>query len=117
MKKSNKSIAGYHLLMILSSIDGKFRAPEGLMIRDFLEQEFPFRVDLDDELDIIANLKPEEWEKHFEFHAQCFYDDTVEQERKDFLTFVKKLIKIDHIVTAEEHQYYSKLKKLWNLTS
>ena len=72
MHKSNKPIAGYHLLMILSSVDGEFAPEEGMKIQEYLSEEFPFRINLDNELDSIANLQPEQWQEHFEFHAKCF---------------------------------------------
>ncbi|MBD8018316.1 MULTISPECIES: TerB family tellurite resistance protein [Kaistella] len=115
MQKSNKSIAGYHILMILSSVDGEFAPEEGLKFQEFLAEEFPFKVDLDDELDIIATLHPDKWQEHFEFHAQCFYDDSTDEERKSFAEFAKSLIKADEDVTDKEHDYYLQLKKIWKL--
>lgn len=115
MQKSNKSIAGYHILMILSSVDGEFAPEEGLKLQEYLADEFPFKIDLDDELDVIATLQPEEWKAHFEFHAQCFFDDSTEQERQDFMKFAKSLIKADDTVSDQEHDYYMILKKIWTL--
>lgn len=115
MQKSNKSIAGYHLLMILSSVDGEFAPEEGMKVQEYLAEEFPFKMNLDNELDIIATLQPEEWKDHFEFHARCFHDDSTEKERKDFAQFAKSLIKADDEVTEREHQFYILLKKMWNL--
>ena len=85
MQKSNKSIAGYHLLMILSSVDGEFAPAEGLKIQEYLAEEFPFKMNLDNELDAIAVLQPEHWKDHFEFHARSFFDDSTEKERKDII--------------------------------
>lgn len=115
MQKSNKSIAGYHILMILSSVDGEFAPEEGLKLQEYLADEFPFKIDLDDELDVIATLQPEEWKAHFEFHAQCFFDDSTEEERQDFMKFAKSLIKADDKVSDQEHDYYMILKKIWKL--
>ena len=115
MQKSNKSIAGYHLLMILSSVDGEFAPEEGMKVQEYLAEEFPFKMNLDNELDIIATLQPEEWKDHFEFHARCFHDDSTEKERKDFAKFAKSLIKADDEVTERVHQFYILLKKMWNL--
>jgi hypothetical protein len=115
MNKSNKSIAGYHLLMILSSVDGVFSPNEGMHIQKYLADEFPFTVDLDEELEIIATLHMDEWEKHFQFHADCFLDDSTEKERKSFIKFAKSLIKADDIVDDEEHKYYKKLKSTWKM--
>lgn len=114
-KKSNKSIAGYHLLMILSAVDGEFSPPEGMMIQQYLADEFPFKMNLDDELDSIALLKPEEWKEHFEFHAECFLDDSTQEERVSFLKFAKTLIKADEEVSETEHNFYKTLKEIWNI--
>lgn len=115
MQKSNKSIAGYHLLMILSSVDGEFAPEEGLKIQEYLAEEFPFRINLDNELDVIATLHPEDWKDHFEFHARCFLEDSTEKERKDFIAFTKSLIKADEVVSEDEHRFYHLLKRLWNM--
>ncbi|AYO57530.1 hypothetical protein CO230_04975 [Chryseobacterium sp. 6424] len=115
MQKSNKSIAGYHLLMILSSVDGEFSAEEGIKFQQFLAEEFPFNIDLDNELDIIATLHPKDWKSHFEFHANCFLDDSTEDERKSFIEFAKSLIKADETVDDTEHEYYTLLKNIWKL--
>ncbi|MCW3161221.1 tellurite resistance TerB family protein [Chryseobacterium oryctis] len=115
MQKSNKPIAGYHLLMILSSVDGEFAPEEGMLIQQYLADEFPFRMNLDNELETLALLKPEEWKDHFEFHARCFLDDSIEEERVKFVQFAKSLIKADNTVTDEEHTFYKLLKNLWKL--
>ena len=116
MKKSNKSIAGYHLLMILSAVDHKFSPEEGIKIQEYLAEEFPFKVNLDNELEVIASLQPEAWKDHFEFHARCFYEDSTEEERIKFITFAKSLIKADNLVTNDEHRFYKLLKNLWKLS-
>ncbi|MBW8360137.1 MAG: TerB family tellurite resistance protein [Weeksellaceae bacterium] len=113
MQKSNKSIAGYHLLMILSAVDNEFSPEEGLKIQEYLAEEFPFRMNLDNELDVIASLQQEEWKDHFEFHARCFLDDSEESERAHFIEFAKSLIKADDEVSENEHRFYSLLKNLW----
>lgn len=115
MQKSNKSIAGYHLLMLLSAVDFEFSPEEGLLIQEYLATEFPFKMNLDDELDTIATLKPEEWKDHFEFHARCFYDDSTKKEREDFIKFAKTLIKADDEVTEREHQFYVLMKNIWKI--
>lgn len=115
MIKSNKPIAGYHLLMILSAVDNVFAPEEGVKITEYLHEEFPFRINLDNELDAIASLQPEDWKDHFEFHARCFMDDSTPEERVNFVAFAKDLIKADNNVRDEEHRFYKLLKNLWNL--
>ena len=113
MQKSNKPIAGYHLLMILSAVDGVFAPEEGMKIQEYLSEEFPFRINLDNELEVISTLQPEDWKDHFEFHARCFHEDSTENEREQFIKFAKSLIKADHEVREEEHRFYKLLKNLW----
>lgn len=115
MRKSNKPIAGYHLLMILSAVDGIIKPEEALKVQEFMMEEFPFPLNLDDELETIAQLTAEQWPEHFEFHAKCFEDDSTEQERKDFIQSAKSLIKADNKVSDDEHKFYIRLKNLWNL--
>ena len=115
MQKSNKPIAGYHLLMILSSVDGEFVPEEGMKVQEYLAEEFPFKMNLDNELETIALLQPEQWKDHFEFHARCFQDDSTEEERKKFVKFAKSLIKADDEVSDREHQFYTLLKNIWKM--
>ncbi len=115
MQKSNKPIAGYHLLMILSAVDGEFVPEEGMKIQEYLAEEFPFHINLDNELEVISTLQPEDWKDHFEFHARCFHDDSTEKERVDFVKFAKSLIKADNLVREEEHRFYKLLKNMWNI--
>lgn len=115
MQKSNKPIAGYHLLMILSSVDGEFAPEEGMKVQEYLAEEFPFKMNLDNELETIALLQPEQWKDHFEFHARCFQDDSTEEERKKFVKFAKSLIKADDEVSDREHQFYTLLKNIWKM--
>lgn len=113
MKKSNKSIAGYHLLMILSAVDFKFHIEEELIIKQFLQHEFPLSIPMDKELEVISALHPEQWKDHFLFHAQCFLEDSIAQERTQFLEFAKNLIHADDYVNPVENMYYKLLVLLW----
>ena len=101
--------------MILSSVDCDFAPEEVMLIQQYLADEFPFRMNLDNELETLALLQPEEWKDHFEFHARCFQDDSTEDERVKFVQFAKSLIKADNKVPDEEHTFYTLLKNLWHL--
>ncbi len=58
--KLNKPFAGYHLLMILSAVDGEFFAKEDLVIKKWIEKEMPLHVNLDPEIEILSALKKED---------------------------------------------------------
>lgn len=111
--RMNKTIAGYHLLMILSAVDYRIGAEEDAVIREYLVEEFPFRVSLDREMGIISNLRPDEWEKHFIKAMDDFYDDATEEERKSLLNFALQLTKADNVITKEENHYLNLLFEHW----
>jgi hypothetical protein len=109
----NKTIAGYHLLMILSVVDNRPGFPEDLVIRDYLVSEFPFRVNLDREMTIISNLLRDEYEAHFKKMMDDFYDDATDEERKSMLRFALKLTKADNVITAAENRFLNLLFEAW----
>lgn len=90
--RTNKTIAGYHLLMILSAVDYRIGAEEDAVIRDYIVEEFPFRVNLDKQMEIISNLRHDEWENHFQKMMDDFYDDSTEEERNSLLRFARKSV-------------------------
>ena len=109
----NKTIAGYHLLMILSAVDHKFIAEEDEVIRDYLVQEFPIQVDLDKEMTTISGLHPNQWQEHFSRMMDDFYDDATEEERNRLLQFAIDLTKADNVITEEENKYLNMLFDAW----
>ncbi len=110
----NKTIAGYHILMILSAVDYRFSAVEDEVIRNYLVEEFPFRVNLDTQMEVISNLRPEEWEGHFLKAMDDFYDDATEAERNSLLEFAIQLSRADQVITKEENHYLNLLFQHWN---
>jgi hypothetical protein len=111
--RTNKTIAGYHLLMILSAVDFRLNAREEEVIREYLVAEFPFHVNLDREMEIISNLRPDEWEAHFLKMMDDFYDDATEEERKNLIQFAIELTKADDVITKEENHYLNLLFNQW----
>lgn len=111
--RTNKAIAGYHLLMILSAVDFRINAAKDLVIRDYLVHEFPIHVNLDRQMDIISRLKPEEWEGHFLKMMDDFYDDATDAERKNLINFAIVLTKADEVITKEENHYLNLLFDHW----
>jgi len=111
--RMNKTIAGYHMLMILSAVDFRISADEDKVIREYLVEEFPFHVNLDREMEIISNLLPDEWEGHFLKAMDDFYDDATEAERKSLLNFAVKLAKADNVITKEENYFLNLIFENW----
>ncbi|HYD20586.1 MAG TPA: TerB family tellurite resistance protein [Flavipsychrobacter sp.] len=111
--RTNKTIAGYHLLMILSAVDFRVGVKEDNVIREYLVTEFPFRVNLDKQMEIISRLRPEEWETHFLKMMDDFYDDSTPEERTSLLDFAVQLAVADNVVTKEENHYLNHLFHNW----
>ena len=100
--------------MILSAVDYRFSAVEDEVIRNYLVEEFPFRVNLDTQMEVISNLRPEEWEGHFLKAMDDFYDDATEAERNSLLEFAIQLSRADQVITKEENHYLNLLFQHWN---
>lgn len=112
--KKNKVMSGYHMLMILSEVDGKFAKPEGKVIVGYLKNAFPFRVDLDREVEELSALPKEDYFLHFNNSMNDFYEDSTEKERNDFLKLAVKMVKADKKITTEENKYLKELFFAWD---
>ncbi|MDF2438217.1 MAG: TerB family tellurite resistance protein [Bacteroidota bacterium] len=113
MAKMNKVMAGYHMLMILSQIDGEFDKREGKVIINYLKESFPFHVDLDNEVHVLSLLPSEDYFIHFNNAMNDFYEDSTPQERVDFLNFAVKIVRADKKITNEENKYLKELFFAW----
>jgi len=113
-RRMNKTIAGYHILMILSAVDFHFSVEEDKIIREYLFQEFPFHISLDREMEIISGLKHEEWKSHFQQCIDDFFDDSTEEERHSILKFALYLAKADDIITEAENEYLQLMFNAWD---
>ncbi len=112
-RRMNKTMAGYHLLMILSAVDFRPGPEEDAVIRRYLVEEFPIDVSLDREMARISALHPTEWEAHFLRAMDDFYDDATDRERLHFLDFAVQLAGADRVVTHEENRYLNLLFEQW----
>lgn len=109
----NKAVAGYHILMILAAVDFRMSAKEDLVIRDYIVHEFPFRLEMDREIQILSTLRPDEWEPHFLKCMDDFYDDALEDERAKMLQFSIDLCKADDVISKGENRYLDLLFDAW----
>ncbi len=111
--KKNKVMAGYHMLMILSEADGKFGKSEGKIIIDYLKKAFPFKLDLDREMEELSALPKEDYFLHFNNAMNDFYEDSTPKERNSFLKCAVKVVKADKKITPEENKYLKELFFAW----
>jgi hypothetical protein len=110
----NKVMAGYHMLMILSQVDGKFVKAEGKVIIKYLQDAFPFYVNLDPEMEVLSTMPKEDYFLHFNNSMNDFYEDSTSEERTRFLKFAVKMVKADKVITTEENKYLKELFFAWD---
>lgn len=108
-----RAISGYHLLMILTNVDGHLNVNEDLVIRDWLTAHFPAKPNLDEEMHTISLLTREEYLPHFQKHMDLFYENSTQAERLEMLQFAMNLIKADGNISKEENVYFDTLYDAW----
>ncbi|MDO5655315.1 MAG: TerB family tellurite resistance protein [Flavobacteriaceae bacterium] len=113
MRKSNRIIAGYHLLNMIATAEGELDAKSDEVIREYLAVEALMRLNLDDELDELIQLAESEFDSHFKKKAIEFYDDSNEAEREEFKLFAKDLIRADDEISKEENRHYRMMLHAW----
>ncbi len=111
----NKAVAGYHMLMILSEVDGEFAGSEGIVIVKYLKDNFPFHIEMDNEVEILSTLPRDKYLEHFRKAAEDFFSDSTEHERSDFLKFAISLVKADAQITRDENKYIDILCDCWDI--
>lgn len=112
--RKNKTIAGYHILMILSAVDFKFHIGEEKIIREYLFQEFPFQINLDNEIHAISSLTHEDWLPNFLECIDDFTEDSTPEERNELLKFALHLVKADDVITHSENAFLQHLFDAWD---
>jgi hypothetical protein len=113
--KMNNAVAGFHMLMILSYVDGNFDSEEGKIIVKYMHEFFPLPINYDRQIEIISNLKKDSYFTHFCTAMNDFYEDSTEKERAHFLDFAIKLAKADNNISKEENIYLNELFNSWDL--
>jgi len=109
----NKSVAGYHMLMILSQVDGHFDKKEEKIIASFIKSEFNFINELDSEIVFLNELKYTDFSTHFYKAMDEFYKNSTLEERNSFLNFAMKLVKADMNISRNENIYLTELFNAW----
>lgn len=114
--RMNKSIAGYHILMLLSAVDHKFSVAEDRIIAEYIAENFPIHVSLDKEMEKISSINEEDYLIHFQKAMDDFYEDSTEKERLHLIDFAIKLSKATRPITKEENIYLTELYNEWTET-
>jgi hypothetical protein len=114
-RKLNKAEAGYHMLQMLSALDGKFSVEEDLVIREYLVENFPFRTSLDGAMEFLSSLKQEDYILHFQKCMEDFYEDSTVEERNEFLNYAVLMVNADNLITRDENIFLKTLFDNWEI--
>lgn len=109
-----KAISGYHLLMILTAVDGELNVNEDLVVRDWLSRHFTVKPNLDNEMEVISSLRKSDYVSHFHTHMNLFYQHSEKQDRLELLQFAMNIIKADEKISPEENAFFNELYDTWN---
>ena len=109
----SKAIAGYHMLMILSAVDGKFNGSEDKIIKNFIEENYGSLKNLDDEMAIISALADEDYPVHFNNAMNQFYLHSSQADRNHFLDMATRLVVADKSISTRENLYLNELYNAW----
>jgi uncharacterized tellurite resistance protein B-like protein len=110
-----KTLAGFHLLMIIAESDGMVSVEEEKIIKKYIKTNYAFLSDLKAESEVLLNLPKELYLQHFTKAATDFFSQSTEKERLEFINFVFKLIKADKQISREENKFLNELYNLWGL--
>ena len=113
-ENKSKAIAGYHMLMILSAVDGKFNGKEDLIIKTFIDENFGDLSHLDQEMEIISAMPSEDYPVHFNNAMNQFYLNSNKADRNHFLDLATRLVSADKQISPKENLFLNELYSAWD---
>ncbi len=111
----NLAQSGYHMLMILSVVDGKYQVAEGKVIVNYLTKNYDSGIDIDAENQALLEVEDHHLPEHFKTAADSFLHHSTEEQRLDFMAFAFQLVHADGRVVREENKILKSLSHFWNI--
>ena len=109
----SRAVAGYHMLMILSAVDGKLNGNEDKVIRLYMEENYGGLIDLEQEMVLITKIPSEDYPIHFNNAMNDFYIHSTKTERNHFLDMATRLVAADKEITPKENLFLNELFNAW----
>jgi hypothetical protein len=113
MVSENKTVAGFHLLMVLSQVDGHFSEEESEVAARYVSKHFKDDFLLEAEAKNLKELNPKDYFSHFRKCMDTFYSKSSSAERAGLVKFAVDMVKADSKITAEENVYLNELLNSW----
>ena len=109
----NRPLAGYHMLMILSAVDGRFNGTEDSVILEYLAEEKLLGANLERHVEYLSGLKKEDYPLHFNEAMNAYYMHSSADERNLFLDKAVRLVMADQLLTPRENAFINELFNTW----
>ncbi len=113
MTHTNKAVAGFHLLVILSNVDGNISDEESEIAGRYISKHFKDEFQPKQEIQFLKLLKKEDYFFHFKACMDHFYGKSSINERADLVKFAVDMVKADQKITTEENIYINELLLGW----
>ena len=112
----SRAVSGYHMLLILSAVDGITNNRELKVIRKYMSEHFNDDIDFDYETEVVRNITQEDYPIHFNNAMNSFYLESQEADRNHFLDFAVKLVVADKNISAKENLFLNELYNAWEVS-
>ncbi len=109
----SRAVAGYHMLMILSAIDGDFKLQEEKLILEYMNENYGGLLDLEKEKKAVWTLAAEDYAIHFNNAMNNFYIHSTKSERNNFLDMATRLVASDKEISRKENLFINELYSAW----
>ena len=113
MNSDNKATAGFHLLMILSRLDGNFTDEESEIAARYISKYLGNDFHIENETGILKSLSKEDYFHHFKKCMDNFYSKSSANDRAELIRFAVDMVKADNKITTEENIYLNELLMGW----
>ena len=113
IQTENKAVAGFHILMILSRVDGNFSDEESEVGARYISKYFENDFHFENEIAFLKILNREKYFHHFKKCMDIFYSKSSAHDRAELIRFAVDMVKADMKITAEENIYLNELLAGW----
>jgi uncharacterized tellurite resistance protein B-like protein len=113
MNSESKSTSGFHMLMILSRVDGNFSEEESEIAARYISKYFGNDFQIEKEAAFLKLLTRKNYFQHFKKCMNNFYSKSSAHDRAEFVKFAIDMVKADHKITSEENVYLNELLAGW----
>lgn len=109
----SRAVAGYHMLMILSAIDGNFNGKGDRLIQNYLDENYGGLLDMELERSVISSLPIVDYAIHFNNAMNDFYMHSTKNERNQLLDMATRVVALDKKISPRENLFLKELFNAW----